>query len=500
MGNGLVQNGVSSNSPITDLDYQSFLGTIYQSNVKSIFHTPALFGNGLSGADGLPATAAPVPMATSTASALLGSTNISMFLSDPDRGLGNDDLLGMATFDELLCGFTENPTTNTFSDQAAAQMLASPLSMGSVQSFNSSPLSGVLDLNGSSTFSRGTSPSSATGSFSPLAIGSSAFAELLKQPGTPQKQTPPVQQQPIGGTFSYTGSLQDISSPFNCLSTGTDPTAWVSLFPAAMDVSVAAITGSTISTAAAPSQQQQQAPSSRPQRVEMATQTDGPYDTPPSPLSAKGSSIGSQATPPILDLEYGLSPEEELDLLNLFSEMSGEMMDIPSPPPSGDESGDERTQNTTTAATTTTNPTQSDRVMWNWVEELLSPGTPGAGSGTSTHHSHGPTMTTGFPSGTIGNGGLIRTLQGTSQRPSSSAKSAQGKTATTAAGQPSKEEESNKSKAEGKSEETKAKAAEESQVADKKPPAEQAKKEDGGALGGLMDMIRALWIGGKDDK
>ncbi|KAK3819931.1 MAG: hypothetical protein J3Q66DRAFT_335844 [Benniella sp.] len=478
IGNGLLQNGVSLNASVPDTAeaYQVLFNALFQTQTKgttAVFHTPALIGNSNGGAPLTnPSAAVPAaPMATSSPSALLGSTNINILLSDPDRGLDTNELLGIGSLDELLtsCGYSES--ADVFNTQALP-MLASPISIGANQSFNSSPVSSVLDLNGTSNVSR--APSPALASFSPMAFSNSALEALLSQPVMSQ-QPSSQQQSPIGTSSAlpindlYSILSQDLSSPFDCLSIGVDPSpaVWTPLFPT-METSATTIN----TTANTTSQGQLQ---SRPQRTEMATQTDGPYDPSHSPISAKASTSGSQHSSPLS--VPGLSPEVKMN----------SSWDMPSPPPSGDEFDEKSTEDVKS--------TQQGRETWNWMDEWLKPSamTP-AGNGMFSSG-------LGIPNGTIGNGGLIRTLQGTGHRKPSKTNpsAAQG----TLADQPKEKDVGKAENGHDRKPETVSKdsikakivpSVESSGPVDKNEPSEVADKKEG--LGGLITaMLKSLWIG-----
>ncbi|KAF9111332.1 hypothetical protein BGX27_005065 [Mortierella sp. AM989] len=483
-GNGFSQNGLHLNTMASENAYQIALSALLQSqNIKSgFFHTPAIIGGSTNGANASlinssnnnnnNTTAAPI--APAAASTLLGSSNINnIFLSDPDRVLSNQELLGVASIDELLasCGYTDG--INNGLDNQAVQMLASPTN--SDQSINSSPMNGLLDFNNNAFISRATSPPPV--SFSPMALANAAFEALLAQPVASQQPTLQQQQQsPMDASSSndpYDSLMMELAAPFGYLSTGGDavlnsaPTAWPSLFPGALEDQTVSLNsvGSTTTTTSAP------------QRSEIATQTDGPYEPPLSPISAKASGPSGSPLSTIGISDEELDPDW-LSFLDEASEIINEI-DMPSPSPSGDENASE---------SATSNAAQQDRSVWNWAEQLLKPSvvTP-ASRGFPTS---GPTMT-GMPNGSIGNGGLIRTLQSTSQqktnKPSSASSGASsGKVAV---------EDPKEGKDAG------AKAAEpiknETKTTVESEPKERLKdmKQEEGGLGGLISILKSLWIG-----
>ncbi|KAG0210935.1 hypothetical protein BGX33_004596 [Mortierella sp. NVP41] len=435
--------------------YQIALNALFQSQTikHSTFHTPALIDAPLTNNSANAASAA----------SLLGSSTIhDTLLNDPNRVLSNEELLGVSSIDELLasCGVVEGSTA-----ALTTQMLASPTDTNT--SVNTSPLTSLLDFNNSGMVARDTSPS-CPNTFSPMALTNQSFEVLLAQSTTPQSFPLTQQQQaPINPNTTalpatgdlYGGLVQALSSPFGYLSTGDPfttnaPTAWPSLFPTflddnsmAMDITTSAVIATT------------------PQKSEMATQTEGPYVTPLSPESTASTAQGSQrGTPSPLSTALGLSDEElDPDWLSFLDEASPlfNEADMPSPPPSGDES----TPYSQTTATKGTE--QRTRSSWTWGSAVPPAGHRGLPST--------PSMT-GIPGGSIANGGLIRTLQGTAQQ--KSVKSTKASVPMEAAS--TKESEA------------------QSTPAQKSEP----KQEDG--FGGIISMIKGLWVtksgGGDNDK
>ncbi|KAF9995398.1 hypothetical protein BGZ79_010914 [Entomortierella chlamydospora] len=456
-GNDLFQN-LPLNTMTSETAYQIALTALLQSqNAKSsLFHTPAIIGGNTSDTNvslinnnnnNNNNNAAPIVPAS--ASTLLGSPTIhSVLLSDPDRALSNQELLDVASIDELLasCGYAD-------SSDSAVQMLASPANTD--QSLNSSPMNDLLDFSNNGLISRGTSP--APVSFSPMALANAAFEALLAQPVAPQQTVVP--------SDPYDALLMELAAPFGYLSTNGDtslnnpPTAWPSLFPAAFEGQTAGTTAVTTST---------------PQRSEIATQTDGPYEPPLSPTSARASSA-PHGSP--LPSDEELDPDW-LNFLDEASEVFNEI-DMPSPPPSGDEGGSESTSDSKSA--------QEDRSMWNWAGQLLKP-TPVIPTGSRGFPSSGPTMT-GIPSGSIGNGSLIRTLHSTSQQKSHKSPSSSGASSRKTVEDPKE------NKGAGFN------AAVEPIKNEVKPTGSEIKerqkdkKEEDGGLSGLIGILKSLWIG-----
>ncbi|KAF9207200.1 hypothetical protein BGZ49_000996 [Haplosporangium sp. Z 27] len=467
----LFQNSLSLNTMASETAYQIALSALLQTqNEKSsIFHTPAIINSNTNDTNASLINNNSNTASSTAASTLLGSSNIhNTLLSDPNRVLSNQDLLGVASIDELLasCGYANN-TNDTLNNQV--QMLASPTNTD--QSLNSSPMNGLLDFNNAGFVSKATSTSPAT--FSPMALANVAFEALLAQPVVPQQPT--IQQQPIttSATDPYEALMMELAAPFGYLSTNGEaglneaPTAWPSLFPGALEDQTTTL--SSVGTTAVST--------STPQRSEIATQTDGPYEPPLSPTSTKGSFAPHES--PIST--FGMSDDELdpdwLSFLDEASEVFNEI-DMPSPPPSGDE-GVDTTPNSKT--------TQQGRSMWNWAEQLLktSPINP-----TNNHGfpSSAPTMT-GIPNGTIGGGGLIKTLQGSNQQKSSKPSSSAATSEKTVMDDPK----------EGKdAADPVAKTGKVLETATKENI--KGKKEDEGGLSGLIGILKSLWIGNDNEK
>ncbi|KAG0200757.1 hypothetical protein BGX28_006273 [Mortierella sp. GBA30] len=324
-----------------------------------------------------------------------------------------------------------------------------------------------------------------------MAVTSTGVEALLSQP----MATPPALQQRSGASTigvsvatandPYSALIQELTSPFGYLSTGIESfpegaaSAWPSLFPATIKDQDPPLENTAV-----------------PQRIEIATQTDGSYILPLSPMSANSS--GSHHNSP--QSMFGLSDEElDPDWLNFLDEASPlfNEIDMPSPPPSGDEG--------TPTSSSNNKSTQRDKTLWSWAEELLKPG-------ATT-----PTGNRGFPSssatmssipGSIGGGGLVRTLQGASQQKvnKTATSSTISKTEAKSPGDNKDSSEENSDKKEektGKVAGIKAehKSAMDHSAAQSKKPQPEEKKEDG--FGGLIAMLRNLWVGkseGNGDK
>ncbi|KAF9179955.1 hypothetical protein BGZ51_006544 [Haplosporangium sp. Z 767] len=474
-----TQDGGHSLAALTSSNaYQIALNALLQSqNYKnpSVFHTPALTANSPASttANATSPAAAATPV-TSTA-ALLGSSTINNILTtDPDRALSNQELLTVATIEELLATYgyvdnTINSLDSLFNDQTA-QMLASPTS--TVQSSQSSPMGGTLDFTSHRGISRGSSPSSGSFSFSPMPVSGDAFEMLLTQPSASSLQTPssasPNNSGAPGAGNPYNNFVQELASPFGYLSTNGDPllsnnapSAWPSLFPTAIE-DQQMTTQTTITTAA----------KATPQRTEIATQTDLPYEPSLSPQSIKASAHNSpQSTLALSDEE--LDPEW-LSFLDEAGPIFDEI-DMQSPPPSDDESLSAKN-------------TQQNRPIWSWAEELLKPNVMSP-TGNRNLPPSAPNM-----SGILGNpaasGGLIRTLQGTHQQKFNKSGSLIPKNINASSHKvDSTEQEGNKK---SETEEPK----ESSRTTEKTTRAEECinTKNDGG-FGGLVVMIRNLWVG-----
>ncbi|GJJ76477.1 hypothetical protein EMPS_08836 [Entomortierella parvispora] len=479
---GFLNSGLALDAASTDNAYQIAVNALFQSrNFRNptAFHTPALLHENSANVpltNAAPAASAAAPTTAPSSAALLGASTINQaLLSDPNRMLSGLELMSIATIDELLtsCGYVETGSNPTAAPHSAlgAQILPSPAN--SNQSLDSSPLGDLLDLDGNAGFVRGVSPCST--SFSPMAITNNSFEALLAQSMAPG-QAAQTSSTATGTDNAYTELLQELASPFDYLAgdanVGSNPASWPSLFElaAAKDKSLASVETLAVSSAPAP------------QRMEIATQTDGPY----SPASAASSTRGSTQGSPLAN-SLGLSDEElDPDWLNFLDEASPLFTDVdmPSPSSSGDEGGQALPSSPSKATP------QRDRSMWNWAEELLKPGakTPtGTRGGFPT--SNGSFSSTGgvVPGGHIGGGGLVRTLRTVKPK---------GPTEKEGTVESSRESQADKSSAASTSAAS-AKATTTSAAA--AAPVEESSDSQ---FGGLMAMIRGLWVtkkGGDDD-
>ncbi|KAG0029866.1 hypothetical protein BGZ82_007707 [Podila clonocystis] len=372
-GTDFMKHGLPLATLASNTAYQLALDALFQPQ-RNIFQAQA---NTTNNNNKFNAANASMSTNTSHTTNIFTSVPLSVVSRDPNPVLSNDDLLNMASIDELLssCGYAEPMDTS---------MMLSPTITD--QSLNSSPMSSLVDFPNSS---RGTSP--ATTSFSPMAVTGQSIEALLAQPIFPITQQVPQQQVSQGLYTSTTNTTSasapsnpyavladDLSAPFSYITTGGvestgAPTAWPSLFP--------------------------EPTSSVPQRTEIATQTDGPYSPATSPAPKSLTAAAIQST-------LGLTDEElDPDWLNFLDEASPLFTDAelpPSPPHSGDEDmAQSRTEQSSNRTTTKS-----------W-DQFLKPDI-----------STAPTGHRGFPSspgalggvGQLGSGGLIRTLQGTSQQ------------------------------------------------------------------------------------
>ncbi|KAF8943950.1 hypothetical protein BGZ47_004844 [Haplosporangium gracile] len=473
-GNNAGQQTLSPDSMTPNNAYQIALSALFQNQTikHSTFHTAALMDT--------PLTSNNNNASASSAASLLGSSTIhDTLLSDPNRVLSNEELLGVSSIDELLasCGVMED-------DSAAltTQLLATPTDTNS--SLNTTPLNSLLDFNNSGMAVRATS-TSCSNTFSPMAITNQSFEALLAQSVIPQ-QLPHSQQQqqtsvsPVNTNITtspatidaYGNLVQALVSPFGYLSasdpfTASAPTAWPSLFPTfgedssmTMDVTTSTVTTST------------------PQRSEMATQTEGPYVAPLSPESTASANNGSQrGTPSPLSTVLGLSDDElDPDWLSFLDEASPlfNEVDMPSPPPSGDEG----TPYPHTTAPKSTE--QRTRSTWGWGSTVPPAGHRGLPSA--------PTMT-GIPGGSIGGGGLVRTLQGVGQQRTA-------KPSKTPASTPIGVSSSTENEAQsGATKDNKGTAASDLSLA----PSEKTEIQSEDSWAGLIHMIKGLWSGGGGD-
>ncbi|KAG0374836.1 hypothetical protein BGX24_009856 [Mortierella sp. AD032] len=370
------------------------------------------------------------------------STIHDTLLSDPNRILSTEELLGVSTIDELLasCGVMEESTP-----ALTTQLLASPTDTNS--SLNTTPLNNLLDFNSSGMVARNTTTNSSN-SFSPMAITNQSFEALLSQSSAPQ-QLPFTQQQqpsptsPVNTSATASPAIVDafgnlvqiLSVPFGYLSSGdtfapgTAPTAWPSLFPTFLeDTSMA---------------------------VDITTSKRGT----PSPLSTALGLADDELDPDWLSFLDEASP--------LFNEV-----DMPSPPPSGDE-GASYTQ--TTAPKSTEPRTRS---TWGWGSAVPPAGHRGLPSSSTM---------TGIPGGSIGGGGLVRTLQGVGQQKSTKPSSkAPVPTGASASGNETQSETTMEGKVVAPSDLT-------------LNPNEKTDKQNEDSWAGLIHMIKGLWSGGGGD-
>ncbi|KAG0306644.1 hypothetical protein BGZ97_000669 [Linnemannia gamsii] len=479
---GLTGNNVSQQPLGPDLmtpnnAYQIALNALFQSQTikHSNFHTAALMETPLTSNNNNNNKTTSDP--TSSAASLLGSSTIhATLLSDPNRILSNEELLGVSTIDELLasCGVIEDNSI-----ALTTQLLATPTETNSP--LNSTPLNSLLDFNTSGMAVRATL-TSCSNTFSPMAITNQSFEALLAQSVVPQQlpysqqqqQTPvsPISTASPATLDSYGNLVQALASPFGYLSSGDSitasaPTAWPSLFPTFAEGSSMAmdVTTTTVST-------------STPQRSEMATQTEGPYVAPLSPESTASAIHGSQrGTPSPLSTALGLSDEElDPDWLSFLDEASPlfNEVDMPSPPPSGDESP----LHPQAAASKSTE--QRTRSTWGWGSAVPPAGHRGLPSA--------PTMA-GIPGGSIGGGGLVRTLQGVGQQ--RTAKASKTPVSSSVGTVPVTENEVQS----GATKENKTATPPDLSLV----PSGKTESQSEDSWAGLIHMIKGLWSGGGGD-
>ncbi|KAF9421772.1 hypothetical protein BGZ94_008759, partial [Podila epigama] len=340
---------------------------------------------------------------------LFGAPSLHSLQNHPDSVMSNDDLLNVASIDELLtsCAFADplDPTAQLLSPTTTNQSLGA-----------SSPMSSLVDFSSSSRIS---SPSST--SFSPLAISGTSFDALIAQPMNSISQPTQLSQQQVlqknmaqqGSNASLTSSTnvsdpyvvlaQDLSSPFAYMNASSEqgtvksPSPWPSLFPQEPSARVQ--------------------PQSQPQRTEIATQTDGIYS--PATSSVSGRITSLQET-------LGLSDDElDPDWLSFLDEAApllNEAEGLPSPPHSVDD-------DISSSATSPRSPAQREKNAWNWTDQLIKPNVTTSPTGHRTFSL--PSAPMGNV-GQIGSGGLIRTLNNTSNQSSKTSTSQiQGQTSAT---------------------------------------------------------------------
>ncbi|KAF9080202.1 hypothetical protein BGX23_002509 [Mortierella sp. AD031] len=359
------------------------------------------------------------------------------------RKLSSSELLGISTIEELLasCGYTE-PIGNYPGDttMTAIRIPISPATTDQSLSLHSSPVNGIMDLQGTTAFQTPKTP---------LDISSASFDLLMAQ--TPvllsegdskqillQQQLQQQQQQTYGMGYSQTGlSGRTTPSPFSHAATihddplinGNDSTFswnWPSLFPKVSVTdstrSIARETNTGAGGAAAP-------------RVDIAIQTDSSPMTEAShnPLSPSlsGSAYSADSSPMT---HLGLTQEElDPDWLTFLEENSplfpavSESSSSESPEPSSPSTFTTADANTATPPTTTTTTPMVERKAesvtppvrkkgtWNWAEDFLKQGAM-APTGHRTFPTAGSLGTLGGSrggGGGGGGGGMIRTLRGT---------------------------------------------------------------------------------------
>lgn len=476
--NNAGQQSLNPDSMIPNNAYQIALNALFQSQTikHSNFHTAALMDVPLTSSNNNSSNTS-----ASSAASLLGSSTIhDVLLSDPNRVLSNEELLGVSSIDELLasCGVMEDDSI-----ALTTQLLSTPTDTNS--SLDTTPLNSLLDFNNSGIVIRATS-TSASNTFCPMAITNQSLETLLAQSVIPQ-QLPHSHQQhqtpvsPVNTTTTsspvtddaYGNLVQALASPFGYLSasdhfTTSAPTAWPSLFPTFVEDSPM-VMDVTTSTVTAPT----------PQRSEMATQTEGPYVTPLSPESTASVTHGSQrGTPSPLTTALGLSDEElDPDWLSFLDEASPlfNEADMPSPPPSGDEGN----PNPQTAAPRSTE--QRTRSTWGWGSAVPPAGHRGLPST--------PSMT-GIPGGSIGGGGLVRTLQGVGQQKTAKPSKTPGSTSVGASSSTEKDGAQS-----GTTKDNKGIAPSDLNLA----PSEKTEIQSEDSWAGLIHMIKGLWSGGGGD-
>ncbi|KAF9541551.1 hypothetical protein EC957_002987 [Mortierella hygrophila] len=477
-GNNAGQQALGPDSMTPNNAYQIALNVLFQSQTikHSAFHTVALMDAPLTSSNNNNSNTS-----ASSAASLLGSSTIhDALLSDPNRVLSNEELLGVSSIDELLasCGVMDDGSI-----ALTTQVLSTPTDTN--PSYNTTPLNSLMDFNNSGMVVRAPS-TSGSNTFSPMAITNQSLEALLAQSVIPQQLPHSHQQQqtpvsPVSTTTTsspaivdaYGNLVQALASPFSYLSasdsfTASAPTAWPSLFPTfvedssmAMDVTTSTVTAST------------------PQRSEMATQTEGPYVAPLSPQSAASATHGSQrGTPSPLSTALGLSDEEiDPDWLSFLDEASPlfDEADMPSPPPSGDEG------NPYPQAAAPRSTEQRTRSTWGWGSAVPPAGHRGLPSTSSM---------TGIPGGSIGGGGLVRTLQGVGQQRTAKSSKTPGSTPVGAA--PSTENDEAKSRT---TTDNKGIAPSDLSLA----PSEKITIQSEDSWAGLIHMIKGLWSGGGGD-
>lgn len=355
---------------------------------------------------------APALAITSAASP---SSTLADSASQQQRRLSSSELLGISTIEELLvsCGYSE-PIGN-YSGDTTIRTPVSPASTD--QSFHSSPLSGIIDMQ---------DITSSQTSKTPLDISSASFDLLMAQTpvllseGDSKQILLQQQMQPFAMDYSQNGLGWSTPLPFTHVATihddplinGNDSSfsfAWPSLFPK-MAVSTQSIARESNTSSGAP-------------RVDIAIQTDS--TSPPLSPPMSGASTESSPMTHIGQTQEELDPdwltflEENSPLFPAVTESSsGESLEFSSP-----------LTFATAAAADTPAPTSSigqkpepvtppvrEKGAWNWAEDFLKQGAmaPTGHRSFPTAGSFGSFSSRGGGSAAGGSGGMIRTLRGSS--------------------------------------------------------------------------------------
>ncbi|KAF9960852.1 hypothetical protein BGZ72_005688 [Mortierella alpina] len=316
------------------------------------------------------------------------------------RKLSTTALLGMASTGELLesCYYSDTDVSNGYS--TAASTLTSPATTHHSLSLQSSPISKMVDFQGTQSVN---SPIAlTTAAFDMLASQTQALLadgdiskQILLHDYNQQRQDPLLDSSPTLSDASTTSNpflefLQDLRTPFTYFSSHSDPlisgsnsSPWPSLFPKSSESTPVA--------------------EALPQRVEKTTQTKALCEDGPSPAAPGDNTAATRKTSTIKE-------EQDPEWLAFLDEAS---------PLFSPETGVGDTSLMDFTVPTELHETHASRVgtkqdhegLWNWTESVFKPQT------TVISGRSGFASGSAFGSmGSIGSGGMVRSLRGNQQQ------------------------------------------------------------------------------------
>ncbi|KAG0290737.1 hypothetical protein BGZ96_005809 [Linnemannia gamsii] len=391
-GDDFLEHGLPLPSIEANTVYQVALNDLLENHRKNML------------AEKAPALA--ITSAANSSNTLAGSA------AQQQRRLSSSELLGISTIEELLvsCGYSE-PIGN-YSGDTAIRIPVSPASTD--QSLHSSPLSGIIDLQDTTSFQI---------SKTPLDISSASFDLLMAQTpvllseGDSKQILLQQQKQPFAMDYSQNGLDWSAPLPFTHVVTmhddplinGNDSSfsfSWPSLFPK-VAVSTQSISRESSTSSAAP-------------RVDIAIQTDS---TSP-PLSPPMSGASTESSPMThlgqtheeLDPDWLTFLEENSPLFPAVTESSsGESPELSSPSTFATAAADTPTFTSSIGQKPEpVTPPVREKGAWNWAEDFLKQGAmaPTGHRSFPTAGSFGSFSSRGGGSAAGGSGGMIRTLRG----------------------------------------------------------------------------------------